>query len=239
MKSKIYNLIILDESGSMFDVKTQTINGCNETINTIRAAQEEFAETQEHLVSIFAFQDGCRPSRYLIKNVPATAVDHISEKDYEPGGMTPLYDAVGATLVDLKVSVNDEPTSIGNVTIITDGEENSSKEYTREKVAKMIDGLKEIGWSFNFIGANIDVKRAAANLHIDNSLEFQQDDRGTQEMFARERRSRMGWFGRTHAVMGKLTDADCATPEGREQYYSCMRKTSANYFDEDKEKKDE
>ncbi len=67
MKSQIFNLIILDESGSMSFVTRQTINGCNETLETISAVQEKFAETQEHVVSIYAFEDGRRPSRYIIK----------------------------------------------------------------------------------------------------------------------------------------------------------------------------
>ena len=70
MKTEIYNLIILDESGSMDCVKKQTISGCNETINTIRMAQEKYADTQLHYVSIFAFQSGSVPSRYIIKNEP-------------------------------------------------------------------------------------------------------------------------------------------------------------------------
>ena len=62
--SEIYNLIILDESGSMSCVWEQTISGCNETINTIKAAQNKFAENQKHFVSIYAFQSaGNRPSR--------------------------------------------------------------------------------------------------------------------------------------------------------------------------------
>ena len=69
MKTEIYNLIILDESGSMSHVKRQTVSGCNETINTIRSAQEKFADTQTHYVSIYAFQANDKiPSRYLIKN---------------------------------------------------------------------------------------------------------------------------------------------------------------------------
>jgi len=62
MKTKIFNLIILDESGSMSSVCRQTISGCNETINTIKVAQEKNEASQEHYVSIFAFQSsGNRP----------------------------------------------------------------------------------------------------------------------------------------------------------------------------------
>ena len=200
MKTSIYNLIILDESGSMDCVRRQTIDGCNETINTIKASQEKFGETQDHYVTIFAFQsDGRKPSRYIIKNVPAMDVSHITTEEYEPWGATPLYDAVGSTLVDLKATVKGEELAIGNVTIITDGMENSSKHYSIEKITKMIDALKEIGWNFSFIGANIDVKGTSRRFHIENSLEFMQDDKGTQEMFARERSSRMAYHCRIDA----------------------------------------
>ena len=195
MKAKIYNLIILDESGSMCGVTRQTIEGCNETINTILMAQGKNAETQEHFVSIYAFQAcGSKPSRYLIKNVPAANTKHINADLYTPWGSTPLYDAVGSTLADLKAVTQGDETAIGSVTIITDGMENASTQYTLAKVAKMIEALKELGWNFNFIGANIDVKATAQSLNIDNSLEFAQDEEGTRAMFEKERRARMSWM---------------------------------------------
>lgn len=237
MKTEIYNLIILDESGSMNGVRTQTISGCNETINTIRAAQDKFAETQNHFVSIFAFQsDGNLPSRYIIKNTPVAEVKHITGEQYVPFGCTPLYDAVGATLTDLKAVTKDHKLAIGSVTIITDGMENSSQNYTCQKVAKMIEALKELGWSFNFIGANIDVQATAQSLNIDNSMEFRQDAEGTAEMFAKESRSRMGWLGRTHAAMGAI-GASAGKPlsiEDIEAFKSNMREAAENYFDDER-----
>lgn len=227
--SEIYNLIILDESGSMDIVTNQTISGCNETINTIKAAQENYADTQKHYVSIYAFQSSGRlSSRYIIKNVPASEVKHISEKEYSPYGTTPLNDAVGSTLVDLKMTVKMAENAIGSVTIITDGQENSSKQYTTYDVSQMISQLKELGWNFNFIGANIDVKAAASSYNIDNILEFQQDDRGTREMFKRERSSRMRFYERV-----KMVD-DCMVNEPN----SCMSRkemlkhASKGYFEE-------
>lgn len=238
MKSTIYNLIILDESGSMSCVRNQTISGCNETINTIRAAQKKYAETQDHFVSIFAFQSGGdRPSRYIIKNEPIDRVEHITSNQYDPDGCTPLYDAVGGTLTDLKATTKGNPLAIGSVTIITDGMENSSEHYDREKVARMIDALKEMGWSFNFIGANIDVKSTAQSLHIDNSLEFQQDAKGTTAMFAKESRSRMGWFGRSHNIMASMKlriGGKELSNDDLDAFHADMEKASADYFDEDR-----
>ena len=126
----IYDLIILDESGSMSTLTAQTISGCNETMQTIQAAQEQNSDVQKHLVSVYAFQSGEVPSRYLIKNVPAEAAFGITRKDYKPNGCTPLYDAIGSCIADLKATIGDDKDSIGSITIITDGMENSSRRYS-------------------------------------------------------------------------------------------------------------
>ncbi len=236
MKSQIFNLIILDESGSMDCVTKQTISGCNETINTIRATQQEFNETQEHFVSIFVFQGaGTRPSRYLCKNTPIDQVKHITEKDYEPCGNTPLYDAVGSTLTDLKATTTALDDATGSVTIITDGYENSSRHYDLQHVARMISALTEMGWNFNFIGANIDVNRVSASLSIKNAMAFTQDDRGTQEMFEKERMSRKAYYKRFNesAQWGEIDKANM-TPEEievvMEKRREMRRNANEDYF---------
>ncbi len=233
MKTDIYNLIILDESGSMCGVTKQTISGCNETINTIRAAQQKFADTQDHYVSIFAFQsDGNNPSRYLIKNMPAANVHHIDNKMYEPNGCTPLYDAVGSTLVDLKATTKEKDLAIGSVTIITDGMENSSRHYTHKQVADMISALKELGWNFNFIGANIDVEYTAQSLNIDNRLEFANDEEGTQEMFRRERSGRGLYYERVDGVIRNCVVAPKSTKE-KKSWFRRMKEAEEGFFNEE------
>ena len=198
MKTKIFNLIILDESGSMDCMRKQTIDGCNETINTVIAAQMKFKDTQEHFISIYAFQsDGKIESRYLIKNVPANEVKHITTADYEPWGTTPLLDAVGSTVTDLSMKTSKEELAIGSVTIITDGWENSSTHYTYPQLAEMISLLKQKGWNFNFIGANIDVESASKSLNIDNCMGFSQDtNEDIDAMFEEEKTSRMSYYER-------------------------------------------
>ncbi|MCD8203155.1 MAG: VWA domain-containing protein [Prevotella sp.] len=235
MKTDIYNLIILDESGSMSGVTHQTISGCNETLNTIRSAQKLHGDTQDQYVSIYAFQSGGPvPSRYLIKNRPIDEAKDITGNDYQPNGCTPLYDAVGSTLVDLKTLVDTKDFAIGAVTIITDGMENSSRQYTREKVVRMIDALKEMGWNFNFIGANIDVQGTAQSLHIDNALEFQQDDDGMKEMFRRERSSRMKYNRKVRDVM-YCVPPDASASECKQGIVSRLKDAEKDYFSEEDE----
>lgn len=185
-KTTVFNLIILDESGSMSPVTRQTVDGCNETLNLIRSLEAAHSDTQRNLVSIYLFQTNAQvPSRYVAKNKPIAEVDNMTDQVYKPWGGTPLLDAVGATLVDLEAVASTHEDATGTVTIITDGEENSSIRYSWEQVSGIISRMKEMGWTFNFIGANIDVKRVSSRMNIDNSMAFTNDVDGTRAMFAR------------------------------------------------------
>lgn len=183
-KTTVFNLIILDESGSMGSCVNSTISGCNETINVAKQLQANNPDTQRVLMSIYAFQaNGPVPSRYLCKNIPVADARHITNQDYKPYGCTPLFDAVGSTLVELKAIAATHEDATGIVTIITDGLENASTHYDLEKVVRLIDQMKEMGWTFNFIGANIDVDMMSNRLHIDNKMAFSSDEEGTGKMF--------------------------------------------------------
>lgn len=186
-KTTAFNLIILDESGSMSPVTNQTISGCNEILNTIRRKTAENADTLHSLVSIYAFQsDGDRPSRYLIKNANPAGVADITVKDYHPYGCTPLLDAVGSTLSELKTVSQTHEDATGIITIITDGYENASRRYSWPQVSRLIGWFREKGWTVNLIGADIDLDKMSSSLGIDrlNARGYTRDEEGTREMFA-------------------------------------------------------
>ncbi|MDE6271705.1 MAG: VWA domain-containing protein [Muribaculaceae bacterium] len=185
-KTSNFNLIILDESGSMSPSKVSTISGCNETLSMLRSLKKEFGDRNEYFVSIYAFQSGSStPSRYLCKNSKIEKVNDINSSDYNPCGMTPLLDAVGSTLADLEMVADTHDDATGIVTIITDGYENSSQEYTYEHISKIIERMKAKGWTFNFIGANIDVEMVSSKLNINKSNCYSYDSTsiGTAAMF--------------------------------------------------------
>lgn len=195
IRTKVFNLIILDESGSMDCVWAQTISNCNETLQTIFSAQKEFYATQDHFISIYTFQDaGPLKSRYLLRNRPIAEARMLTAKDYRPNGCTPLYDAVGETLTDLEAVAETHDDAVASVTIITDGEENSSRRYSGSDVAKIISRLKEKGWNFNIIGANIDVESLAKDLHIDNTLKWEQTQDGTSSMGKKLNESQRSYY---------------------------------------------
>lgn len=185
-KISVYHLIVLDESGSMSCVWQQTISGCNETIQTIRQMQKDNPD-QQHFVSIYLFCTG--NNRYIAKNVKVEKVKEITHWDYKPNSCTPLFDALGYTLTELKAIIKPKK-SLGYVTIITDGYENDSHEYTIEKVRQLIDELKKMDVIFTFVGANIDAADYASRLNINNSMQFKQTQEGMHEMWEQEKQSR-------------------------------------------------
>lgn len=184
MKTTVFNLIVLDESGSMSHLTEQTISGCNETINVAKSQAEKNADVFRSLMSVYAFQDGGPvKSRYIMKNDNAVTARHITGEDYRPWGNTPLLDAVGDTLTELKTVVATHEDATGVITIITDGMENSSTRYSWKEVANLISQFKEMGWTINLIGANIDVDEMAKRMNIDNRMAFQASKAGSARMW--------------------------------------------------------
>lgn len=214
----VYHLIILDESGSMTRVAHQTVEGCNETIQTIRKMQSVSPE-QHHSASIYLFSSG--NSRYVIKDMNANDMREMNDMDYTPSSCTPLFDAMGDTLTELRSVIG--PGAMGYVTVISDGYENDSHRFSLQMIKALVDELKEKGVIFSFIGANIDASAYARSMDIDNSLQFKQDDRGTREMWQRERKSRMRSSARMRYAQRyreNITDREFFEEENSGRYFS-------------------
>ena len=158
----------------------------NETLQTVCKMQEKFPE-QEQFVTLLTFDSDHTTWHY--DNLPAAQTKDLDWKAYCPGGGTPLYDAIGKGISKTNAQIEDGDHVL--VTIITDGEENSSEEWTLKMIRTMIEKLKKKNWTFTLIGTdNLDVETMAHSFAIDEHLEFQQSEAGTKAMFARERRSR-------------------------------------------------
>ena len=183
---RIHNLIIVDESGSMSVIRKQAFTGMNETLQTVRQMQEKYPD-QVQLVTLLTFDSGHTTWHY--DNASALMTKDLSWKAYNPGGGTPLYDAIGKGISKVNAQIEDGDHVL--VTIITDGEENSSEEWTLKMVRTMIEKLKKQNWTFTLIGTdNLDVEGMAGAMAIDNHLEFTEDEEGAKKMFAHERHSR-------------------------------------------------
>lgn len=150
-KTQIFNVIILDRSGSMQRIRQAAVDGFNETLVGIKKAQEKFADTQEHFVSLVTFCS-CETCNVFDK-VPVGKAHPLSMNDYEPCCSTPLYDAMGFTLTAMHKQIKDIEDVAVVVTIITDGYENASKEYNGSSIKALVEKLRKEGWTFTYMGA--------------------------------------------------------------------------------------
>lgn len=176
-KTQVYNVIILDKSGSMDCIRHAAVSGFNETLASIKQAQEKFAETQDHFVTLVAFCS-CE-TKTIMDNIAAKDAQPLKTEDYTPCCCTPLYDAMGFTLTKIQKHVEGIDDAAVIVTIITDGLENASKEYNSQSIKSLVERLKGRGWAFTYMGANQDSVEVAMNISIRNARNFDYSEEGT------------------------------------------------------------
>ena len=224
-KTQVYNLIILDKSGSMSSIAKAAIAGFNETVGGIRSAQERFKDTQEHFVSLMIF---CNCEKTMVYDmVPVEKVKELTSKEYRPCCCTPLYDAMGISINALYNAIKDKEDATAVVTVITDGLENASKEYNGAAIKALVERMKdEEGWNFAYIGTNQDVQATSASLSIDNHMAFEDDDAGMRKAWERERKAKMSMFSRFS--MG-FSATSAMTREERKAYRSQENRSTKNY----------
>lgn len=200
-KLKIFNVVILDESGSMSLIEEAAIEGFNSALDAIREAQREFGDRQTQLVTLVTFNTcGQHYTKSVYDMVPVGETRHIDRKTYRPNGGTPLLDAIGTTVSRMRKFVKNEHDAVVAVTIITDGEENCSTEYTYGEIARMIAGLSEEGWSFSYVGANQDSVKVASELNIKKSRNFDYTSAGMKDVFEDEKNTRMAFSRAVYAA---------------------------------------
>ena len=217
MNSKIYNVVILDKSGSMTSIRKQAVDSVNETFGCIRSMRKKNAE-QEQFVTLVAFC-GCE-QKVIYENTPIEKVKDITLADYEHCCMTPLYDAIGNVCTRLHTTIKDDASASVAVTIITDGYENASREFSAKAIKALIEAYKQEGWMFAYIGADHDVESVAFNLSIDNTMTWEKTEEGTEKMAKIVNESRMKWADNVHYCMAP-------TPEERAEM---KRRISKNFF---------
>lgn len=229
-KTQVFNVIILDKSGSMESIRQAAVDGFNETLAGIKKAQEKYAESQEHFVSLLTFCD-CE-KKYVFDKVPVAEARKLTLDDYEPCCCTPLYDAMGFTLMTMRNHVKKVDDAVVVVTIITDGYENASKEYTGAAVKKLVEELKGEGWTFTYMGANQDSVEVAFNLSIRNSRNFEATSSGTARVMGKDTSTRMNFFGKLHCLHAGGGEM-FASREERNATYAAMADEA---FDEEENK---
>ena len=182
MKKGLTELVfILDKSGSMAGLESDTIGGFNSMLQKQREVEGE-----------------CRITTVLFDNryellhdrIDIRAVSPMTEKEYRVGGSTALLDAIGRTIHKLagvqKNTAEEYRAESVMFVIITDGQENASREFSPDKIKSMIQMEKEkYGWEFVFLGANIDAVETAGRFGIaaDRAADYLADGAGTRLNF--------------------------------------------------------
>lgn len=183
MKKGLTELVfILDKSGSMSGLEADTIGGYNSMLEKQQAVDGEC-----HITTVL-FDNNYE---LLHDRIDIKAVSAITEKEYAVGGSTALLDAIGMTIHKIgnaqKHTADDYRAEKVMFVIITDGEENSSREYSAEKVKMQIERQKaKYGWEFIFLGANIDAVQTAGRFGIepDRAIDYVPDSVGTSLNFS-------------------------------------------------------
>lgn len=193
-KTQVFNLIILDRSGSMELIREAAIEGFNRTLAGIKKAQEKYADTQDHYVSLVTFC-GCGIDDVFYRT-PVSETRPLTMEDYRPCCDTPLYDAMVTALISLYYRVWNIDDSVVVVTIITDGLENASRKYDGTDIQKLVKRLRLEGWTFTYMGANQDSFEVATNLSIRNARNFSYSNEGTLDSMCKDANTRMNFFSR-------------------------------------------
>jgi CRISPR/Cas system CMR-associated protein Cmr5 small subunit len=171
----------------MSSIKSTIIQGFNEVVQTIKGIEKQFPE-QEHIISLISFNG--LGQKWLHFTEPASKLEQIDDKSYKPDASTPLFDAMGFSINKLKNTLRDQTDYNVLVTILTDGEENASKEFSGSDIKKLVEELKQNRWTFTYIGTDHDIEKIAISLSINNTMFFQKSDAGLMSMFKKERCAR-------------------------------------------------
>lgn len=176
MKDYTEIICILDRSGSMSSVIEDAIGGFNQFLQDQKQAPGSAAMT------IVQFNH-----RYdlVVSGVDIQEVEPLDRSTYAPTGFTSLLDAIGRTIDDVGLrlaglSESDRPVKV-IVAILTDGRENTSRDYTHERVAQMIDLQRNVySWEFVFLSSDQQSVRDAVSLGIDpgNVMSFANSGEG-------------------------------------------------------------
>lgn len=174
-------VFVLDKSGSMSGLETDTIGGFNAML------RKQKALTDPCRITTVLFDH-----RYTLLHdrIDIQAVQELTTRDYEVGGMTALLDALGRTMdkieqVERSTSVENRPSRVIFV-IITDGEENASRLYSAQEIQRRIrETTKREHWEFIFLAANLDAVAEAAKYGIspDRAANYRSDKQGTRRNY--------------------------------------------------------
>lgn len=164
MKKKVdkrtHIAVLIDRSGSMDTIRQEALDGLNEVLNGIEVDGKLGGETD---VTVIQFDHSID---VLMETVPSDMLPRLTLDDYEPRGMTALYDALKVAIDTITDELQTEDTGY-LVTVISDGFENASTNMNQESISKLIKELEATGkWTFAFMLANQDIHQFTQRMGV-------------------------------------------------------------------------
>jgi len=204
MKNYVKIINIIDRSGSMNDKIEMAINGFNEFL------QEQQSIEGNALISTMLFSTKFNK---LYENLDIQKCEFLNRNNYITGGMTSLYDAIGTT-------IDNEIDQLGNLpkekrpdktlcVILTDGQENSSTQFTKDQIKEKVSEMKEdFNWEFIFLAANEEAAFAAETMGVSkgNAYAFTNTSAGLKDAYLGVSHATRSFRSSKSVVMDNLMD---------------------------------
>lgn len=166
-------VFVLDDSASMQSCKEATISGYNEYLKM----QKKDAEENKIITfaSLYKF-DGDNVN-CVFNHIDVNEVEELTEKTYNPRGMTNLHDAIGGVMTQVNTQLAESKKADRDsviITILTDGQENSSRTFNDATIKQMVERAEGKNWGFMFLGANIDAFAAGSSIgfNVNNTIQY-------------------------------------------------------------------
>lgn len=189
-QANFITLLIIDESGSMASLKQATVESFNGLVKSILNDAIEIPTLTQHM-GVVTFEGNRIVERLALTTVRENS--EIQELYYHPNGNTPLFDAMGMSVTKLEKliqqsGVPEEKVKV-SVAIFTDGEENSSREFSLREIQRLVERLKLKGWEFSYYGTEHRVEEMAERLRMDRVERFEKSEHGLHNTMASYSRS--------------------------------------------------
>ncbi len=175
-----FSLVIIDESGSMQPIAPFVLETHNGIVQDIIKDMKEYPLMRQYFNS-WTFEGSKIRERIPLMEINDQVIPQL--QDFRPGGSTPLYDALGTALTKLEREILSHPEwkkTYVSVSIISDGEENSSRSYSGMEIKRLIERLRLLGWKFEYYGADHDIEAAASQIGIPEAKSWDKTSYGMQ-----------------------------------------------------------
>jgi hypothetical protein len=150
--------LVLDRSGSMQAIHDDALGGVNSYITSAKQDRALY----ESRFSMITFNSESVDT--IRKNEIMETVKPIGSEEYRCAGWTPLYDAIGRGIGILDEAMKGQPSAKAILVIMTDGQENASREFSHEKISALLKARQEQGWLVTFLGEGLGVAKQGTNL---------------------------------------------------------------------------